>query len=471
MFERSLLRDEDVEPLADAVLTVLEKVGALYQNEEILRSLEAQGAKVDHSRQVAAFPRKMVCEFLDKVRSEAPKPQTDTGHKKFSAPGEGRLFHQLSQFFYDSEKKERRLGNKQDLISLIKLGEALHPKDGVGQSLLLADVPAHVEPLESTLLQFEYAHKPRGAYVQDIRQIDYLRQMEEISGIADLHWLANVGFSSPLRLGKDIADRFVYTLKLGRAANLYVMTVCGAGTPVTTAGCVVVCAAELIANWIVGRALNPGAGLHGGVWLATMDMRTGESSYLAFDAMVRGFAVREFLRRWTGLSVGVGGGEYCPAKTPGLYAALEKAYRAMTVAAFTGSHPGVGIGHLDGGLTISPVQFLLDREMAKALEHLKCPIVVNKEAISLEAILEVGHASETNYLETENTLRHFRSVLWLPELLERCGWTGLDTEEKVLNRAQKRVNELLAAYKKPEVDGRKLEQMRKVVEKARRALS
>jgi trimethylamine:corrinoid methyltransferase-like protein len=181
--------------------------------------------------------------------------------------------------------------------------------------------------------------------------------------------------------------------------------------------------------------------------------------------------VREFLRRWTGLSVGVGGGEYCPAKTPGLYAALEKAYRAMTVAAFTGSHPGVGIGHLDGGLTISPVQFLLDREMAKALEHLKCPIVVNKEAISLEAILEVGHASETNYLETENTLRHFRSVLWLPELLERCGWTGLDTEEKVLNRAQKRVNELLAAYKKPEVDGRKLEQMRKVVEKARRALS
>jgi trimethylamine:corrinoid methyltransferase-like protein len=40
-----------------------------------------------------------------------------------------------------------------------------------------------------------------------------------------------------------------------------------------------------------------------------------------------------------------------------------------------------------------------------------------------------------------------------------------------LNRAQKRVNELLAAYKKPEVDGRKLEQMRKVVEKARRALS
>ena len=469
MFERSLLKNRDVEQLGDAVLTVLAKVGALYQNDEILKALDANGADVDYSRQVATFPEQMVCEFLDGVRKEASQAQSDDdGHRPFKAPGEAVLFHQLAQYFYDCEREERRLGNKKDYIQLLKFGDVLHQEAGVGHCLLLSDVPAPIEPLEVTLLQFEYVHRPRGAYVQDMRQIDYLIEIEEISGIEGLHWLANVGFSSPLRLGKDVADRFAYKIKRDGPANVYVMTVSGAGTPVTVAGSIVVAAAEFIANWMAGRALNPNVGISAGTWIATMDMSTGEAGYLAPDALIRNFGLREFMRRWTGVSIGVGGGQYCPTKAPGLHAALEKAYRAMAVAAFTGQHPGVGSGYLDGGLAISPAQLLLDREMARALKHLENPIDVSKEAVALETILEVGHASETNYLEAEHTLERFRSELWLPELLERAGWTGLDSEEQALNRAQKRVNDLVAAYRKPDVDEDKLAKIRQVVERARR---
>lgn len=471
MFERSLLQDSDVEKLSDAVLTTLEKVGALYQNEEILKALKVAGAHVDFTTQVATFPRKMVTEFLNGIRKEvAAMKDSDDGHRKFSAPSPGGLFHNLSQYFYDWTRRARRLGNKQDYIHLIKLGDVIHPDRGVGHVLLLSDVPAPVEPLEATLLQFEYTHKPRGAYVQDVRQIPYLIEMEEISGLKDLHWLANCGFSSPLRFGKDIADRFVYSIKHGRPANLYVMTVSGAGTPVTVAGCVIIASAELIANWIAGRAINPQVRITGGVWIATMDMRTGETSYNAVDAMIRNFAIREFLRRWTGVIIGVGGGEYTAAKTPGPYAALEKAYSAMTVAAFTGSHPGVGIGHLDGGLVMSDVQLLLDREMSLALKHLQGPIDVSDESIGLETILEVAHAKENRYIESEHTLRNFRSALWIPELLERTGWCGPQTEERVCNRAQQKVNELIASYKKPKFDPDKLARLRQVVEKAKKNL-
>ena len=470
MFGRSVLKDGDVEQLAEAVLTILEKVGALYQNKEVLKALEGLGAQVDYSREVATFPRRMVDEFLVTIRKEASSAQTlDDGHRKFTAPGPGGLFHNLSQYYYDAEKMERRIGNTKDYIRMIKLGDMVHPKSGVGHCLLLSDVPAPIEPLMVTLLQYEYAHKARGAYVQDVRQIDYLIEMGDVCGIPDLAWLANIGFSSPLRLGKDIADRWVHAMKLGRPISLYVMTVCGAGTPVTAAGCVALASAELLANCMAGRALNPRGRIGCGVWIATMDMKTGEASYLAFDAMIRNFAVREFLRRWAGIPVSTGGGEYTPAKTPGLFAALEKAYSAMTVAAFTGSHPGVGIGHLDGGLVISPEQLLLDREMAQALGHLN-PIEVSPETISLDAILDVGHAAKTNYMESENTLRHFRSALWLPQLLERVGWSGLDTEERVLKRAQQKVSELVAAYKKPDVDTEKLAKMRQIVAKARKKL-
>jgi len=96
-----------------------------------------------------------------------------------------------------------------------------------------------------------------------------------------------------------------------------------------------VSAAEYLATWIAGRALNSAAALEGSIWAATVDMKTGEVSYSAPDAMLRAFALREFLSRWCGRELRVGGGEYASAKIPGLYAALEKAYKAMTIAAFT----------------------------------------------------------------------------------------------------------------------------------------
>lgn len=470
MFQHGLLTDDQTDQLADAVLTVLDKLGARVQNQEILKAVEAVGARVDYSREVATFPRERVVEFVNGLRRDAPGDDGDTGHRTFAAPGKGRLFHQLSQYYYDGAKRERRLGNRDDYTHMLEFGEVMHGDDGVGHCLLLSDVAAPVEPLIATLLQFEHVSKPTGAYVQDVRQADYLDEMGEIAGIDALPWFANVGFSSPLRMGADIADRFVRGLKRGRTNSVYVMTISGAGTPVTVAGTVVVAAAEMIAVWLMGRALKPDVPLSAGAWIATMDMRTGEANYSAPDAQIRNLSIREFIRRWTGMTVGAGTGCYSPAKTPGLYAALENALAGMTVAAFTGSSPGVVSGHLDGGLVISPVQFLLEREMAGALAHLAPPLDVSEEAIGLDTILAVGHAEDGNYLQSDHTLRNFRSSLWLPELMGRAGWTGVETEEQVLKRAQAKVDEIIASYQKPDVDEDMLAKLREVVGRAEREL-
>ena len=424
------------------------------------------------AREVATFPREMAGEFLEAIRREAGAgQQDDTGHRAFAAPGMGGMFHQLSQYFYDCEKRERRLGNMTDYIEMLKMGDVLYPDSGVGQCFLMAELPAPIEPLVATLLQFEHVRRPRGAYVQDVRQIDYLAEMEEISGCDDLTWLANCGFASPLRLGRDIAARFAYSIKHDRPANLYIMTISGAGSPVTVAGTIVLAAAEFLANWMAGRALNPDCERRAGAWIATMDMRGGDGSYSAQDALVRNLAIREFMRRWTGVTVGAGGGGYHSARVPGIHAAVENAHATMTVAAFTGEYPGGVSGHLEGGLTFSPVQLLLDREMATAIGHLAGPVEVTGETIGLEAILEVGHEEKTKFIETDHTLRHFRSALWLPQLMDRSGWNGLESEETAIQNAQAKVNELIASYEKPEVDGDKLAKLREVVDRARRALT
>jgi len=73
-------------------------------------------------------------------------------------------------------------------------------------------------------------------------------------------------------------------------------------------------------------------------------------------------------------------------------------------------------------------------------------------------------------LRTEHTLNNFRSALWLPEFIERSGCEGFEQEQRMLDKAQGEVNELLAQYERPEGREEQLAEMRKVVERARTEL-
>lgn len=487
MFE--ILGDEDVHRLSEAVLEVLADLGMICHNEEILRALEGEGAVVDYHEERARFPRPVVEAFVDRVTQEdkaqwagrlgGENTQTlysgyvppATVPARFRAPCAPYLFHALATFYYDDEKQQNVQGRRDEFIALTKLGEVLHPERGVGHTLILSDVPSVVEPLEAARLLLEYTRTPRGVYVQDLRQIDYLLEIEEVAGVADpyWHWLANVSFATPLKLGKDVAERFVYMVRTGLyPAKAYSMAVSGVNTPVTTAGTTVLTACELLALWMCARALDPGIPLTGLVLAGAMDMRSGQVRYGTSDTLMRRLSVAEFLRKWTSVPVSAGVGEYASSREPGLYTALEKAYAAMTVAAFTGHHPEVGIGHVQAGLAISPVQFLLDTEITEGLRFLESP-AVDEESIGLDTILEVGFGQERSYLETQHTRDHFKSALWTPRFLDPAGWSRR-AEETVLCNAKQRVREALAEYRQPEADPDTLSKVDGIIARARRRL-
>jgi len=227
MFE--ILKERDIELLTQGVLNVMEKLGMSTRGKEMLKALENRGAEVNYEEENVRFPKKMVQEFVDEIKKENKimwkdkingenKRNTFSGwvpysqsSPRFKAPELPWLFHVGSTFYYDDEKKEKRKAEKNDFINLVKFGDVLHPELGVGHHLVLSDVHPLIEPLEAALLLLEYAHKPRGVFLPDIRPIDYLLEIEEIAGIKDpyWHWLGAVSFASPLKLGMDIANRFV----------------------------------------------------------------------------------------------------------------------------------------------------------------------------------------------------------------------------------------------------------------------
>ena len=476
----ALLRDADVAPLAEGVLDVLAKVGVFCQNREALEAMERRGARVAYAEERATFPREMVEEVLEQVRAEGtsrPAP----AEKRFRPPGLPRIGTQIAQFVYDFEAQRPVAGSRERFVELTKFGSSLEPDAPVGHGLLLRDVPPMVEPLEAALLLAEHAAHPLPAFAWNVRQVDYVLEMGEIIGIPEWFTWGASCFAHPLRFDRDVADRFVRSVRSGMAAGLAGvqvsvaagltgMQISGFTTPVTPAGFVVVSGAEFVGTWIAARALNPAVPLTGSVWGGTMDMRTGGVSYSSPDGMMRAFAASEFLRRWCGVAVAVGGGEYCDARSPGLYTALEKAYKAMTIAAFSGRHPSVGQGMLESGRTISPVQLLLDRELGRAVQVLAEPIEVTPEAIALDTVFDVGIALDKSYLHTTHTRRNYREHTWLPELIDRSGWNGAESDEALVAKAQKKVKEMIASYQKPEVDPDRLAQMREIVERARREL-
>ena len=468
MRQYDLLSDADVPALADATLTVLEKVGVLCQNAEMLDAVERWGATVDRTNEVARFPRKLTEGFVEGLREEVGEPEADSP-QPFPPVGLPGLGTQIAQYVYDYRRGEKRLGNTKDLIELVKLGDVLQ-NGAAGHCLLLTDVPPILEPLEAAMILAEYAHRPGAAFAWNVRQVDYLTKMGEILGLANWFSWGATCFAHPLRFDKDVADKFLPRARTGHDAGITAMPVAGASTPVTTAGFIAVSSAEVLATWIAGRAINPEVPLYGSMWGGAMDMKTGAVSYSAFDAMRHAFAMAEFMRKWTGMTVNVGGGEYCDAKVPGYYAALEKAYKAMTIAAFTGRHPGIGQGMLDKGKILSPVQLLLERELGLGVQLLSRQVDVTPETIGLDTIVEVGFGLHRSYVDRDHTLMHFREDNWLPPITDRSGYTGPEQEEAVLTRLQEKVDELIASYQKPEVDPDRLARMRKVVERARKEL-
>ena len=482
MFQLHLIEDEHIEPLADAVMNVLEQVGILCQNEELLRALEGAGAKVDYSAERAWFPRNMVAEFVEGLRAsggeriglatygekeDAPEQAGQSTFPKVALPTLG---VQIAQFYYDWEAQEKRPGNRDDFITLTKLAQTLHPEVEAGHALLLTDVPPMVEPLEAAMLLAEYAEKPGVAFAWHVDQVDYLKEMGDILGIENWFTWGALCFAHPLRLDRDVADKFLRRLQEGVPSGMAGMPIAGFTTPATVEGFIAVSAAEHVAVWMTARAVNPQAQLSGSMWGGSIDMRTGEVSYCAFDAMYYAFAAVEFMRRWCGVIVPVGGGEYCAAKVPGLYAALEKAYKAMMIAAFTGQHPDIGQGMLDDGKILAPVQLLLERDLSVGVQQLAREVAPTPENIGMPGIVEVDLGLQMDHLRSEHTLKHFRSALWLPEFIARAGYEGAEQDQEVLDKAQAQVNALLAEYERPRGREDQLAEMRKVVERASREL-
>ena len=456
-----------------AAMRLLTRSGCRIHHEGLLGQLAVAGCAVDFNALRCRFPEKLVRDAVAHLGAR-------TGEGVETPPAwnpAARLWLSGSfPHFLDWPSGERRLATRQDIVALARMGHMLPEVGWVGRPLVCAEVPAGIEPLWTTLAIAETTTKPIVAgEVYAAGQIEPLVRMGEVlsgkPGDTSLVIPCDA-LIAPLILDRKQAECFLEKRRFGVANVPCIMPIAGMSAPVTIAGTVTLAVAEMLAGWVLGYVVNPAVRAGGIVSTGTLDMRTATACFGSPEALLQNLTTVQVCRRLYGISV-VAATSYVDCKRPGLEAVFQKMYPLLAAPFGTGLRlPAVGL--LSAGQDYSPVQHLLDAEIAQAVDRFWGGFEVNDETIALDCLEAVIQGKERGFLELEHTLTHFRAEQWFPRWFDRTCWQGeaseRESEAKTLARMDAYWKDAVRRYEPPALDQAKIAELRRICAAAEKTL-
>jgi trimethylamine--corrinoid protein Co-methyltransferase len=250
---------------------------------------------------------------------------------------------------------------------------------------------------------------------------------------------------SPLRFSRDGTTRLLTLPREGIATRIVSGATGGATSPVSLAGTLAVQNAEILAGICLVQIVNPGNPVLYGTFSAPMDMRKGKQVLGSPEASIINAASAQLCRFYR-LPFGYGTGGVADSSAMDIQAGIEKTFTVL-YSALAGTdviHDAVG-GLLSTAMVSSYEQMVIDDEICSMVNRGLRGMDVSAESLAVDLVAEVGHHG--NYLTTEHTVRHFRTELFLPRLLDRRGSAEKEEEgQNLLEKARSMAREILAAH-------------------------
>jgi len=448
-----------------AAVRLLSCGGVRIDHEEMLSVLEGAGCRVDRSGRRCFFPEKLIRDVLAHIggktceKVELPagwSPQTQLGH--------GGSYPHLLEW----PSGRRRLATRHDVSDMAKMAHTLPEFGTVGKVLTCSQIDQRIEPLWNAVQLAQITDKRiGGGEIFYANNVEPLVQMGEIltGKPNDTSLVPSCDFFiSPLILDGNQAECFLAKRRIGIINAPGTMPISGISAPVTIAGTVTVAVAELMAGWIMGYAVNPELPIWGIVSSGSLDMRTLAACFGSPEAMLQDATVVSLCRRLYGINVSAATG-YVDCKRPGIEATFQKMLPLVGAPVGTGLQAG-GDGLLSAGQDYSPVQHILDTEITEAVGRFWGSFEVSEETIGLELIESMLTSGQTNFLDTDHTLAHYKAEQWYPRWFDRSLWQGdaaeADAERKMLNRIDRYCKDAIERYEQPDVDTAKVAELRRV---------
>lgn len=472
----SLLNDELIARILEEAYQLLIKPGIKVQNADARKLLTEAGAHVDEKTMVVRIPEQIVKKALETVPrqfhlydyEDNPKVQYGGNAVQFD-PGSSGISVLIP------ETLEQKTAETEDLIRVIKVAESLPQFDAQSTAVVCHDVPKDLHDLYRLYLVMLYSKKPivTGAFTN--LTVHHMIDMLAIfaGGHDNLREKPRAIFdvcpSPPLIWSNFGAGNLMALARAGVPAEIVSMPLAGAAAPVTLLGAVTQHAAECLSGITIHQLAQPGSPIVWGGAPSTFDMRKGGTPFGAIEtAMIdSSYAqVGKSLSLPTHAYLGV-----TESKLLDMQAGLESGMGAL-VGALSGINMISGGGMLDSLLCQSPEKLVIDAEGIAMAKRMLEGMKVHTETLATGFYKGVDFKGG-DFLKQRITLQLFQKEQHLPsKIIDRDsirGWKesgSMDT----FARAKIRVQEILAAYKHPDLDPARVEVLQSyVLDLAKRA--
>jgi trimethylamine--corrinoid protein Co-methyltransferase len=248
--------------------------------------------------------------------------------------------------------------------------------------------------------------------------------------------------------------------------SLETMPNAGATAPMSAAGTMAVGLAETLGGLVLGFAVDPDATMSVDVNPGYCDMRSMLFGYAGAERIPLLAARIQLISEFYGCPSGVHGGK-TNACIPGVQAGVEKGI-SMLGPVLAGAIGFGTVGHLENAITFSPLQLVIDNEIARYVRRAVTGVEVNEETLAFDVIKEAGIGGNT--VSSESTMSRFREEQLLSPFFDALSWGVRDSlaGDRFEKLAAEKARELLAEESVPPLTREQVKAVDAVVEEAKK---
>jgi trimethylamine--corrinoid protein Co-methyltransferase len=466
-----MLSDKQIEQLHGATLAILERTGVEVRQQRARELLARAGARVDGDR--VFLPVKLIEQAIRSAparvslskRTGEPALRLEADHVHFGTGSD-------TPHTIDIETGTRRPTCREDVRTIARLCDALPNIDFIMSMGIAGDVPPHAPYLYEFADMLEGSSKPIVFTANGAADLAGIHRMAAaVAGSEDalrgspflLHYAEPI---TPLIHSPAGLDKLLYCAEHAIPVAYVSGMTSGGSAPVTLAGACALANAECLSGLVIHQLAATGAPFIYGANIAALDMRTTACAYGSPEYALASAVFADMARRYELPVWGTAGTS--DAKTVDAQAGLE-AMVSISTALLSRGNLVHDVGYLDSGLTSSMDLIVVCDEIISMLGALYRGLPMDAEHLALDVIDEVGPAG--NFLDTDHTLRFFRTEHFIPRLLDRQNYTKwVETGSKDLGqRARERVHELLASHRPAPVPDQARQTIAEVLDQAKAA--
>ena len=448
-----VLSEDECLKIDQASRSLLMEVGIQVDDNEALELLSQAGAIVNSTSKMVKIPSHVITRTLG-MCSSCVRLYDRKGGSPLLIGGDRVYFGTvgIATNVLDFNTNTYRQVVCEDLQDIIRLSDTLDPPDFILIPATPTDVPSSIVDM----VEFKYLLlNTKKHFIGEAQNRKNLKKcfdmaiavagsLEELQ--AHPFFSVLVCLTSPLLFRTDAIDLIVETAKLGLPLFIESGPMSGGTSPCTLASTVVLANAELLASFVLAKAVNPAAPLIYASWARILDMRAATVSHGGPEFPLLRMATTQ-MAKYYGLPCG-GGGILADTKSIDVQLGMEKLGTGL-LPALADTNMIVGMGLFADENAISLETLLIDHEVCGWINRARRGIDVNDDTTDISIIAQVGPGGD--FVGTEHTMQHFRKEMFIPKIMDR-GFLSLDkdpTAKCMRNRARKHFHEAMARYVPP----------------------